>query len=133
MTQSNQRPEDDKDIVLAVAIACGQTQETAAKAAGVCRTTVARKVTDPAFRAMVSALRRQAVDRALGVLSNGCSDAAAQLILIASNGETESNRLKASVAVLELAAKYGDRADMEERVRQLEELYAKSQAANRTA
>lgn len=111
----------DEDSLIAVALAAGSTQDVAAAKAGVSRATITRRLQDPAFRELVAGYRREAVSQALGLIARALADAVAQLHLITTDGETEGNRLRAAVAVLEVGRKYLTDADLEERVRRLEE------------
>jgi hypothetical protein len=111
---------NDKELLLATALASGKTWRAAATAAGVGVTTVTRRMREPAFRALVCQLRRASIERAAATLAEALTDAATQLALIASNGEEESNRLKASIALLQIGLKYHQDTDMAERIAALE-------------
>ncbi|HKB04041.1 MAG TPA: hypothetical protein VKD90_17595 [Gemmataceae bacterium] len=113
------------DDAIAVALAAGQTQAGAAAAAGVSERTVARRVTDPAFRQLVSRLRGEMVGQAIGVLVAGMFGSAVVLRHLMLNAESETVRLGAARSVLELALRAREATELEERVQALEEGAAK--------
>ena len=100
-TKGNGRP--DKDALIVAALAAGASYADAAKAAGVSKTTVARRMSDRDFRATVSEERERVIDRVRGVLTDGSLRAADALVGIASDGKTESARVAAASRVLDIA------------------------------
>jgi hypothetical protein len=74
---------------------------------------------DPAFRRRVAELRADMVQRSLGRMADGMSDAADKLRdLLAA--ESESVRLGAARALLELGVKLRESVELEERLANLE-------------
>jgi transposase-like protein len=93
----------------ALALAAGGSAEEAAAAAGVNPRTVKRWRKDvPGFQAFVNALRYEATDRVMGQLVGGMLGAAATLRQLSQEGTSEGVRLRASVALLEQAARLRD-------------------------
>jgi hypothetical protein len=107
------------DEALAAALATGQTLRAAAAAAGVGERTATRRWADPAFRRRVSHLRGDLVARSLGRMADGMAEAADTLreLLAAAS---ESVRLGAARALLELGVKLRESVELEERLTDLE-------------
>ena len=127
MAGSGRRNADD---ALAVALASGRTVREAAAAAGIAERTATRRAADPAFRRTVTALRGEMVQRALGRMTDGMTEAADTLraLLLA---ESEAVRLGAARAIHELGCKLRESADLAERVAALEEKRDPAQAYQR--
>src|SRR6516162_2971820 len=107
------------DEALALAVATGQTLRDAAAAVGVSERTAARRWADAAFRLRVSNLRTEMVQRSLGRMADGMSDAAAKLRELLS-AASESVRLGAARALLELGAKLRETVELGSKVEELE-------------
>ncbi len=107
------------DEALALAVATGQTLRVAAQTAGIGERTASRRWADPVFRARVNELRSELVQRSLGRLADGMSEAADVLrgLLTA---VSESVRLGAARSLLELGVKLRESVELEERLRALE-------------
>ena len=102
------------DAVLLLALAAGQTIRDAARSAGIGERTATRRVADPEFRQRTAELRGQMLQRALGKMADGMADAADTLRgLLAS--ESESVRLGACRAMLELGVKLRESVELEGR------------------
>jgi len=99
-TNGNGRP--DKDALIVAALAAGASYADAAKAAGVSKTTVARRMSDRDFRARVSEERERVIDRVRGVLTDGSLRAAEALVGIATQGKSESARVAAASRLLDI-------------------------------
>ena len=107
------------DEALAAALAAGQTLREAATAVGVSERTATRRWADSGFRRRVAELRAAAVERATGKMGDGMAEAADVLRkLLVANSETV--RLGACRAVLELAVKLREAVDLEIRLAALE-------------
>jgi hypothetical protein len=113
-------PGDDQDDILAVSLASGMTWRAAALAAAVSESTIARRVADPVFAERVRAFRRATVERALSLLTTRLVDAVEQLHLVATSGANEGNRVRASIALLDLAVKFQRHYDLDEAMRRTE-------------
>lgn len=113
------------------ALAAGSTVPEAAAAAGVGYRTVARWRADPAFVAEVNAERRTMLDQAAGRLAGRMTAAADVLADIAEDdAHPAAVRVRAAVAVLDIAIKLGDALDLADRVAEVE---AKLAALDATA
>jgi HEAT repeat protein len=108
------------DSVLVTALAAGATVEAAAKTAGVSERTAYRRLDDPAFRQGVINARAEMVSRAVARLS-ATSTLAADTLRKLLDARSETVRLGAARAILELGSKLRESEDLAERVRALEE------------
>jgi HEAT repeat protein len=107
------------DQTLAAALAAGQTVTAAAAAAAMSEQTAYRRLSEPAFRQHVDALRSALLSTAAGRLADGMLPAVDVLrALLASR--KEDVRLRAAVKVIELGLKVAELADLEHRVAELE-------------
>ncbi len=102
------------DAALLLALAAGQTVRDAARLSGVGERTATRRVADLDFRRRVAELRAEMIDRALGRMADGMADAAATLRRLLS-AESESVRLGACRAMLELGVKLREGAELDQR------------------
>src|SRR5262245_20959547 len=107
------------DLHLLLALAGGRTGREAAAMAGIGERTETRRIADPGFRRRVGELRAEMVGRALGRMADGMADAAATLRQLLA-AESESVRLGACRALLELGVKLRESVELEERLRALE-------------
>ena len=105
---------------LAALIATGTTYRDCGIKIGLSRPTIKRMMAEPGFRQQVNAFRLQIVERTLNQFINGLTDAFAQIHLIATSGETEKNRLTASMAICDYSIKFSQHVELHERVGQLE-------------
>ncbi len=103
-----------------MALAAGQTLRLAAEASGVAERTAARRWADPAFRRRVNELRSEMVQQSLGRLANGMTAAADKLRELL-DAESESVRLGAARALLELGVKLRESVELEQRLADLEQ------------
>jgi hypothetical protein len=114
------RGRQSADEALALAVAAGSTLRDAAGAAGVSERTATRRWADPAFRRRVAELRSDMAGRAAGRLAAAMSEAADTLRgLLAAR--SDSVRLAAARALMELGVKLGESVELERRVAALEE------------
>jgi hypothetical protein len=107
------------DEALALALAGGQTLRAAAEAAKIAERTATRRMADPAFRQRVTELRGDMVQRSLGRMAEGMSEAADVLRQLLA-ARSESVRLGAARSLLELGVKLRESVELEERMRALE-------------
>jgi hypothetical protein len=107
------------DEALALALASGQTLRAGAAAAGVAERTATRRWADPAFRRRVGELRGELVGRALGRMADGMADAADVLRQLLA-AQSESVRLGAARALLELGVRLRESVELESRLVELE-------------
>jgi hypothetical protein len=113
----NGRRKGDAELVLA--LAGGQTVRAAARLAGVGEHTATRRVTDPAFRRRVAALRAEMVARAAGHLADGMAEAAATVRWLLA-AESEAVRLAAARTILEVGPKLREATELEDRLAAIE-------------
>src|SRR5262245_32737267 len=114
------RGRQNADEALALAVASGQSLRDAAGSAGVSERTAARRWADPIFRRRVIELRADMVQRSLGRMADGMTEAADVLRQLLA-GESESVRLGAARSLLELGVKLRESVELEERLAALEE------------
>jgi hypothetical protein len=88
------------DEQLLLALAAGASPATAAKQAGCSERTVRRRLEDAAFRARVSAMRSELVEKAVGRLATLGTIAADELHRLIQNGKDDNVKLGACRAVL---------------------------------
>ncbi len=106
---------------VAISVAAGMTLAAASRKAGVGERTVKTwSGTCPAFRRRVMELRSEMTTQALGRLVDGMTSAADTLGYLARNARSETVRLGAARAVLELATKLRESIELEERIARLE-------------
>jgi hypothetical protein len=117
------------DTALLSALAGGQQIEAAAKMAGVSESTAKRRLADPVFRARLDAIRAEAINRAVGVLSMASVGAAAELLRLIKSANSEQVRLAAATRILELEMKLRESYQIEERLAALERLAAPESAS----
>jgi hypothetical protein len=108
------------DEALALALAGGQTLRAAAEAAKIAERTATRRMADPAFRRRVTELRGDMVQRSLGRMAEGMSEAADVLRQLLA-ARSESVRLGAARSLLELGVRLRESVELEQRMRDLEE------------
>ncbi len=109
------------DVELVVALACGASPENAAQKAGLSRRTVFRRLADPAFRAQVNEMRAEVVRRTTGMLTAAGMAATKTLTTLQESATSESVRLGAGRAVIELGCKMRDNVDVMERLAAVED------------
>ena len=113
------------DVALVTALAGGATVQEAARSAGVSESTVYRRLNDGVFRQRVAEARSEMLSRAVGTLAR-VSTAAAVTLAQLLKAEAESVRLGAARSVLEMAVKFHETEQLEQRIAQLEEQAAAS-------
>jgi hypothetical protein len=107
------------DSALIAALACGGTVEASATAAGVSEATVYRRLAEPDFRRRIDEARADMVSRAvarIGAASTLAADTLRELL----KARSETVRLGAARAVLELGAKLREQTELAERIAALE-------------
>ena len=111
------------DPILIAALAGGATNLDAARQAGIGEKTVYRRLEDPAFRRQVAEARSAMVARAVGTLADASSAAAATLRRLL-DADSETVRLGACRAILELGVKLRETEELEQRLAAVEEQQA---------
>ena len=111
------------DSALVTALAAGLTNQQAAKQAGVSESTVARRLREPAFREQVAAARSETVARTAAQLT-AAGTAAVRTLLQLLDSRSDTARLGAARAILEMATSYREGEQLEARLRALEQQQA---------
>src|SRR5215831_9529191 len=107
---------------LLLALAYGATVENAARKAGISERTAYRRLDNAAFVQQLQQLRADMVQRTAGMLTGAGLGAVKTLVDLQQDGTVSATvRRRAARDVLELAIKYRETADLEERVATLEE------------
>jgi hypothetical protein len=117
------------DAALRLALAAGKTMRDAAAAAGISEKTATRRMADANFRRQVAALRNQMLDAGAGRLAEGVCEAADVLRELL-HAKSESIRLGAARALLEMCSKLRESLELEERIVELEERLHAAPAPN---
>ncbi len=118
------------DEALLLALACGATVEAAAQSVGLSERTAYRRLTNPTFRHRLQALRADMVQRTAGMLTAASMEAVKTLLALQKESIPAAVRLGAARSVLELGMKVRETAELEQRLRALEERLAGSPSSN---
>jgi hypothetical protein len=108
------------DDALVLALACGATPESAAQKAGFGLRTVYRRLAEPAFRAQVTEVRAELVRRVAGMLTAAGLGAIKTLATLQESAVSESVRLGAARAIIELGCKVREAVELAERLAAVE-------------
>jgi hypothetical protein len=114
------RDRENADAGLLAALAAGLTVEAAAVRAGISPRTAHRRLAEDGFRQRVNAARAEMVQRALGQLAKGSTEAAFTLRKLLRTAPP-TVRLGAARSILELGSKLRDAEDVERRLQALEQ------------
>jgi hypothetical protein len=114
-------PGEDPNDVIAAALARGVSQNKAAEAGGVHRSTVQRLLRTAEFVARVDEFRREYVQRTIGMMAEALPDAAALFGLAVNSDEPMAVRLKAAKELLDGFLKYRASDEFERRLAKIEE------------
>jgi hypothetical protein len=110
-----------EEQALVTALAFGATVENAARKAGVGERTAYRRLADPAFQARVDQARREAVLRTAGMLTGAALGSVKTLVDLQQDVSVPASvRRGAARDVLDLAVKYRETAETEQRLAALE-------------
>lgn len=107
------------DSALVVALAGGATVRAAARRAHVAERTVYRRLDEVDFRRQVQSARAEMVAQAVGKLADAATQAVNTLSALL-DGDSESVRLGAARAILEIGTKLRDATEFETRLVALE-------------
>jgi hypothetical protein len=122
MSKKNKKAADQ---ALLTALAFGATVENAARKAGIGERTAYRRLGDPAFQARLNQARVDAVLRTTGMLTGAGLGSVKTLVDLQQDVSVPAAvRRGAARDVLELAVKYRESADMEQRVAAIEDRVA---------
>jgi hypothetical protein len=108
------------DIALIAALAGGATVAEAAKTAGVSERTAFRRLQDPAFQERLREAREGTIRRAVAMLAEMGTEAAATLRALLEPTVPPTVRLGAARAALELGARLRESEELARRVAELE-------------
>jgi hypothetical protein len=108
------------DAELVLALACGASPESAAQKSRLSRRTVYRRLADPAFRGQVDAMRAEILRRSVGMLTAASLGAIKTFTTLQESATSESVRLGAARATIELGCKLRETAEWGERLAALE-------------
>jgi hypothetical protein len=109
------------DAALAAALIGGATLDEAADAANVSRSTVARRLRDPAFRGELEALRREALARAADRLAGLAVAALETLEKLLTADHPPGTRLGTARAVLHEASRFHQATEFAARIEAVEQ------------
>jgi hypothetical protein len=119
---------ENKDVLLAMALAAGASASDAARQLELSLSTVKRRMADPDFRQFVSELRAQMLERALGRVTDNMTQAADTLVKLL-NDPSPAIQIRASRALLTLGLRLHDAVDLANRVHEVEAELARRQEA----
>jgi hypothetical protein len=108
------------DVELVLTLACGASPESAAQKTGLSLRTVYRRLADPAFLVRVREVRADLVQRMAGVFTAASTAALKTLTVLQESATSESVRLGAARAILEIGSKLRESADLGDRVAAME-------------
>src|SRR5262245_55044702 len=111
---------ENKDVLLATAIASGTSASAAARQMDLSLSTVQRRMGDPEFRQLVADLRKEMLTSALGRVSQNMTRAADTVAALL-DAEEPHIRLRAARALMTLGLKLHDCIELSERIEALEE------------
>ena len=116
--------------MLLARLVAGDVVAVAAAAAGMSERTARRRLADPAFRAQVNALRAEVLGAAASTLAARMTSAVNVLAKLMDDEASPAHvRCSAASRILELAVKFGEAVQLEERIRILEEAAAAGKGA----
>lgn len=118
--------DESPDDLLAAALAAGQTYGEASQALGVSVRTIARRMSEPDFRAKVSELRAAAASACTGRLTDAMASAADTLKALLTD-DNKRTRLAAATAIIQLSAQLRNNEELSARIGELEQLLASRQ------
>lgn len=110
----------DVSELLAAQLAAGATIKDAAAQVGIGEKTAHRRLADPTFRQRIAELRREMTNQAVGRLADAMAEAAGELRRL-TGSPNEGIRLRACVALLDQGLKAVALADLDDRIRCIEE------------
>ncbi len=117
---------------LALALASGKSYSKAASDAGVSLATVTRRMADPDYRRHVQQARAEMIEQASGALADATTSAVSTLVGLL-EAESEQSRLSAARAILDLAGRYRELVEINERLERVEQFLESNQEIRRIA
>ena len=110
---------ENKDVLLAMALAAGASASDAARQLEVSISTVKRRMADPDFRRFVADLRAEMLARALGRVTDNMTRAADTLARLL-DSQNPAIQIRAARALLALGLRLHEAVDVADRVREIE-------------
>jgi len=121
MTSIDTVSDENADSVLCAALLSGLNYGAAAEISGCSRSTVARRMREPGFRARLNQVRAEALARVADRLAAEAIESVSTLALIRSNPNTPATvQVRAATAILEAALKYRATIELEARLSAIE-------------
>ena len=121
MTSIDTVSSENSDAVLCAALLSGLSYEDAAEVSGCSRSTVARRMREPGFRARLDQVRAEALARVADRLAAEAIESVSTLASIRSNPNTPATvQVRAATAILDAALKYRAATELEARISALE-------------
>jgi len=117
MAQQGRRSADE---ALLVALACGATVDSAARAAGVAPRTVHRRLKDPEFQRRLQAMRGDMVERSTAMLTAAGMESVKTLLALQHPTIPPAVRLGAARAALEIGMRQREASELTARIAALE-------------
>lgn len=122
MSPDDTQTAENPDLVLCAALLAGVSYEVAAQSAGCSRSTVVRRMNDPAFRVRLDAMRRDVFARATDQLAAQTMSAIETLAEITADRESPATvRVRAATALLDSAMKFRAAVEIEARMAAIEQ------------
>jgi hypothetical protein len=116
----------EKDSMLALALAAGVSIADASAQTGVGRTTIYRKLENPAFARQVAEFRDGLIGTALGRIADAMTHGAEVLAQMLDSPQ-EHIRIRAARALISLGLRLRDSMDLTARMREVEQALARRQ------
>jgi hypothetical protein len=116
------------DAALLTALAAGATVRDAARRARLSERTAHRRLADPAFRQRVTAARAGMVERALGQLAEGSTEAVGTLRKLL-KAKADTVKLGAARTILEVGNKLRESVELQQRIAALEQRLEERESA----
>jgi hypothetical protein len=110
-----------RDDALLLSLACGATPEVAAQKAGVCVTTVYRRLRNPEFVKKLREARSEMMQRATAMLTAAAMEAVKTLLDLQAKSAPAATRLGAARSILELGSKLRHELELTARIEALEQ------------
>jgi hypothetical protein len=114
------RPKKGNEDRLLLLLACGATQEAAARSVGISERTVRRRLRDPDFCRRLQALRTEMMQRLAGLLMAASGEAVKVLVALLKEDTAAGVRLGAARTVLQLNLEVHEATELEQRLAALE-------------
>jgi len=127
MSDNINEQKDNKDVLLAMALASGATPVEAAAQLEISRWTIQRRMADPEFRKLVSNLRGEMLASAMGRISDSMAKAA-QTVAGLLDAPEPYLRLRAARMLFQFGLKMRDTVDLAERIENLDAQFESRQA-----